>query len=133
MKVHKHKAIKMCISICNSDVWRDLSNIKQVLTTLSAYSKEVTIKTPQNKKVVLLYTHFFYALVNLLQYIHFASKNFISTEYVILLFLPFFYFIIKLYIPGILYLFHYMCISPCEGQDLKPECSCKIHPTILSL
>jgi hypothetical protein len=94
MKVHKHKEINLGLWDWFIILCRDLSYMKQVLTTSSTYSKEESIKTSQNKikelKAVLLYTHFFYALIIRLQHIHFASKNFISTEYAILFFVLFF-------------------------------------------
>jgi hypothetical protein len=58
------KQIKMCIGICKSDVlYQDLSNIKQVSTTLFEFSKQVTeTKTSQQKikelKLIPLYMHF---------------------------------------------------------------------------
>jgi hypothetical protein len=59
------KQIKMCIGICKSDVlYQDLSNVKQVSTTLLTFSKQVTeTKTLQHKikepKLIPLYMHFY--------------------------------------------------------------------------
>ena len=77
------------------------------------------IKTLQYKMLVLLYLHLFDTPVIQLQYLcmHVTSKNFISNYQLHII-----YFIdLKLYILGMVYLSHYMCIVACEGCDVKPE------------
>jgi hypothetical protein len=50
-------------------------------------------------------------------YMYVTSKNFISNyQHLITDFID-----PKLYILGMLYILHYMCIVACEGSDIKPE------------